>query len=554
MQRTKIHVLFFTTVLLVGAVGVFALAFFLQQNVTYEIKFQDNLNTKNVQINGLMKTYSLEPRNDGTIAEIEEYVMTKDAVEIALDVPKDISEYDSVIIEAEFENPDSPTLEACLREQQDIVLNEPVFDWTCHALDHQYLNHFQEYLGENWVSLSDEKLGLTLLQKTRDDEAGKAGKQYASVQEFLENPPEKKEEIREDFDAFGIPIRVVEKQSPIATIDAPLKEKAPSFSLSHSQEEKELVVGVPLGIASEDHSTKIPYTFRGDLDLTVSFHKEYDSEGLLEIRFLKQDMNRYEGSDLYEVKIYDDLNNIIFYELLPDDGIITAEAPEKNQQNDQEFLKRIALPEDGMYTVKIRYQGENSDSTIRNISVNMPTGINHFVSIDQEGYLGTDLITRPMTFYAPAGEITFKPLHDWSQQTIFINDAPFPLLQENEESFSLTQEKNTIQILKNDVSVNSEYPVSFSPHILFNTEAHIAVPIGVFQTLFEHPFSYILARYHPSEETSSGTQKNSVSFLLKNPEIREGKVFFSLRAPQISRYENSILIHKLTFRFIRDTE
>ena len=42
------------------------------------------------KINGLMKTYSLEPRNDGTIAEIEEYVMTKDAVEIYLDVPKDV--------------------------------------------------------------------------------------------------------------------------------------------------------------------------------------------------------------------------------------------------------------------------------------------------------------------------------------------------------------------------------------------------------------------------------------------------------------------------------
>ena len=106
MQRTKIHVLFFHHSAFVGVVGVFAPPF-SPAKCDIRNKFHGQFEYKNVQINGLMKTYSLNHEMMAPSQRLREYVMTKDAVEIALDVPKDISEYDSVIIEAEFENLDS---------------------------------------------------------------------------------------------------------------------------------------------------------------------------------------------------------------------------------------------------------------------------------------------------------------------------------------------------------------------------------------------------------------------------------------------------------------
>lgn len=540
MQRTKIHVLFFTTVLLVGAVGVFALAFFLQQNVTYEIKFQDNLNTKNVQINGLMKTYSLEPRNDGTIAEIEEYVMTKDAVEIALDVPKDISEYDSVIIEAEFENPDSPTLEACLREQQDIVLNEPVFDWTCHALDHQYLNHFQEYLGENWVSLSDEKLGLTLLQKTRDDEAGKAGKQYASVQEFLENPPEKKEVEVTEINEFGQPTNRKKFVAQTATEDYKLPQKYifPKEELPLRTEETTPImqVGVPMGYEEENHEligsnvTRIPYSFRGNL--TISALTDSD----LKIHFDKQDLNIYEGEDIYEIKISDQ-NDILFSDIITDDGDTGSGRTTTLQTYEHTIIREAEDTLPKMYTIELQYRGSGSDSVIRNLFLNTKyVQLNNMHIVDRSNEIANNIVTKPITLYSLPGEITVKAAHDYSEQNILVNREVEKVSSLNATHIFLEKSENEIYIAENDLLVSSEKNgFSITPDGIFETDPNATIPFDI--TNIDH-ISYIITPY----------QKGKVEFKIKKSTMLEKngkKLTIRLSANSLEGYRSAITIKNL---------
>lgn len=485
-----------------------------------------------------MKQYSLEPREDGTIAEIEKYVMTKDAVEITLDAPKNIDDYNSVVVEAEFENPDTPVLEACLREQQDIVLNEPVFDWTCHALDHQYLNDFQKYLGGNWKSIFDKELGLTLLQKTKDDEAGKAGKQYKSVQEFLENPPKKNVTKAIKIDDFGNPI-IKEKAVPqIATLDYILPQKY-NFqkNLAPKKQKNEvpiMKVGVPVGYEKEQNIlesnvTRIPYSLRGDATISVLT----DSD--LEIYFDKQDLNIYKGEDIYEIKISDQ-NGIIFYDILSDDG----DTENDRMTNIQSYMQKIEAPKEKqptMYTIQFRYIGDGSDAVIRNLFLNTKyVQMNGIHIADRDNDVAKNIITKPITLYSLSGEISAKAAHDYSEQNILVNDESKKISFLEATQISLEKPINEIYIAKNDLLISSEENgFAMTPEGIFETAPYATIPFDIAKM---SNISYILTPY----------KKGRVKLAWKKHENDKNdgkKLLLRLSAKSLEGYRSSIRIDSL---------
>ena len=142
---------------------------------------EDTEQDEKVEVKGLTKSYSLKEREDGTIYEVENYVMDRDEVELKVKVPENFDDYKNLTVEAEFQNPDNPTLEVGIRKKVDMNLGEPVYNYEYHFLDNHYLNEFKRYLGKEWIYIADKEKGLLLFQKEKN---------YYSIEEFFKTPVE----------------------------------------------------------------------------------------------------------------------------------------------------------------------------------------------------------------------------------------------------------------------------------------------------------------------------------------------------------------------------
>ena len=216
-----------------------ASAIFLNRDVVYEVNLENSSNNK-VQVSGLAKEYKMKIGENGEIFEVQNWTMKQDEIEIKVKAPPDFEKYSKLVVEAELENPDSPTLEVGIKKQVDYLLGEPLFDWEWHFLDNKYLNEFKTYLGQEWSVISDQNLGLSLFQKEQ---------KYNSVGNFLENPP----------------------QGKIGRWDAPAPKK-------YSFENNQITSG----------STNFPFSFRGDFELAVFIDKPSD----LKFQFEKIDSRK----------------------------------------------------------------------------------------------------------------------------------------------------------------------------------------------------------------------------------------------------------------------
>ena len=178
-----------------------------------------------------------------------------------------------------FENPDSPLLKRVFENNRILFLtDQSLIGPPCPRPS--ISQSFSARISQGKLGKSLTKIGAYTSSKTRDDETGKAGEAICEcVQEFLENPPERRRNSGR-FWCIWYSYSCCWKQSPIATIDAPLKEKAPSFFLSHSKG-KELVVWVPLCQSPQRPRQKFPIHFIRRSWSHRFLSQNYDSEGLL---------------------------------------------------------------------------------------------------------------------------------------------------------------------------------------------------------------------------------------------------------------------------------
>lgn len=116
-------------------------------------------------------------------------------------------------------------------------------------------------------------------------------------------------------------------------------------------------------IEYKNEHTEINQTFRGTHTFFVYLKDN------LNLSIGKQDLNWYVGEDEYLVELYDINDNLIFSDIIMDDGVFEA-TKEKIPQHKSFFVDGI---EEGTYKLKLTdLKGENryDDSTITNIRIN----------------------------------------------------------------------------------------------------------------------------------------------------------------------------------------
>ncbi len=470
---------------------------FLTRDITYEVDLE-NPNDK-VQVEGLVKKYEMQVGENGEIFEVQNWTMDQDDIEIKVKAPPDFEKYSQLVVEAEFENPDAPTLEVGIKKQVDYLMGEPLYDWEWHFLDNKYLNEFKTYLGKEWSVISDENLGLSLFQKEQ---------KYESVGEFLENPPENPEDE--------------EEKAQIATVD---------FSLFPQYEIQ----------ATERKTTEIPFTFRGNVDFFVFFDPK-DSEKI-DFSFWKQDRNFYEGPDIYEMRIFDDQEgSLLDYKILQDDG---------NTKNDlkidiQKYNLSFLPPKKGVYNIQFRLQESNADAFLRNFSFSSPrVMLNNFMVVDRENFLAENLVTKPMTFFAQNGEVTMSPSHKSSRQKIFINNEEEIMLEEK-TSFTVSDGPKSFTTTLNSIGISANSPVALSPDALFSRKEFKTTPF--LGNDFQDEYYYVVSHYIAGK-TEKSDQAKTALFSTKNIKMENDSFILKIRSKNITAYQGAISFKNIRLLF-----
>jgi hypothetical protein len=483
-------------------------------------------------IEGLAENQELES-DQGIIWQSKNLVITNDLVEIKAEVPENFAEYNQVEVELEFVNESNPTLELGIKKATDWDLAQRVYEWDYHYLDNQYLNNYLQYLGRrspsgqerNWQVLEDQDQGLTLFY---DQASGQ--KKYGSVGEFIANPPGKiNQEVRLK-DLTGETIETSKAVSQIASVGYNLPQNY-DFAAEDPETFKDNV------------DTFIPYTFRADLHLFVYFDRRFGDE--LELNFEKQDINATSGLDQYELKVYDQKQNLVYYRILDDDGI----EDQSRTINKQLYTQVVTDLPTGGYYVDFNYRGKNQDSMIRNLNINRPRVLlNDFLIFDREDFLVENLINKPFTFYASKGGLRVYPDHDFSEQNVLINGTNYYITQTDPDLTNiiyLSEPQNEVVTTENDLEIRHEDNfVTTRKNVLFDM-----YPQKTKEFLpndFQDNYNFLIARYLRPEIQSDNTKKVVKTFRNLDLDLEAERYLpLRFRAEGLEGYGNEIEIKSL---------
>ncbi len=500
---------------------------FLNKELVYKIEFANNTENSDTKITGLVEKFEITEKND-TLYKVSNWTMVNDEVEIKIKAPKNIEEFTNLTIATSFQNFDNPTLEAGIKKEVDISVGEPVYDWQYSFLDNQYLNEFQKYMGKGWSSLMDAEKGLMLFQKQHN---------YETIEDFLTNPPKKLETTTVQTDDFGNKKLVKKDIAQTATVNYKLNQKIDPNSLITELTEEELITKNILN--ARKNFTNINQSFRGGFFLYTYFDNTKQKN--LELSFLKQDLNFKSNEDLYEIKVYNEEDDLVYYTVLDDDGIVDN----SEVINIQAYKQTIPLKETGAYIVK--FSNPTYDSMIRNININSDkVMLNDFASIDFEGFGVRNLITKPMNLFAMKGFITIYPEHSNASQDVVINGLVYNVDYANRSltgAFNLEAEINEITTSKNDARIyHNDNPVAVEKEGLFEINPNATVD---FKPIGDVNVNYVIAKYQ-TPEIDGEQQYNKTIFDMENIYVDEdGYINLRLRANGLTGYGNEITINSL---------
>lgn len=391
--------------------------------------------------------------------------------------------FDELVIELWFQNSELPIVElgGLSRINPDIYSLYPVHNKLIDESD--------------WDRLDQD--GYVLLQKD---------KRYTSINEFLQNPPER--ELLATYRAdVSIPFRLDNYQ---------------------------------------------PVSDRQSIDVSLRGHHEfktYIKDEVLDFAFFYMDMNRDDGEDTIRITLFNEENQPVSEVRATDDGNTIGNGFVDDGLK-QIRLVREGLPE-GVYKVVIDAPRDIFFRKIETSQQKMVFLRSLFIG-DEVGYRDPG---RGATFYTASARVLFQTRHAGGVQTVSANQQTLDIDQPY-EWYTLIREGvdvGKIELSKPDVEVIGDGVFAFSPDQYFNPDP---ITLDAYITLEQLDVEYVYAQY-TSPEIVGDWLVAKIPFNTDTLYQEEGKELswkFSFSTPRIKEKSTSFTVHKINLEFIRHDE
>jgi hypothetical protein len=197
----------------------------------------------------------------------------------------------------------------------------------------------------------------------------------------------------------------------------------------------------------------------------------YISNGVLELKITKQDLNWYENPDELAIEVYSSDNELKGSSTIPDDG---DEGKGKEMGTLQSGFLRIEDLQPGTYRIELKCSG---DILIRQIEINQEKLVTNtiFPAGMNPAYFKNSLAPDPLRLYGKnfsTGQITFNTSHSSGLQQIFIQGNDFDTavdINEVKTDFSTSLKDGIYQLTapRQDLLIKSSGYFSFTPDSFF---------------------------------------------------------------------------------------
>lgn len=433
--------------LLLLLLGIYFLG---NRNINYSILFNEINSESPVQITGLEKTQTIEGNENNILMEISEYILKKDEANIIIKIPPSYKSYNTILVEGEFENKDHPSIEIGIQKIQDYSLGIPVYDWEWKTLDNKYLNDYKKHLGTSWNFIEDKEKEIILLQRNPT---------YTTISDFFNNPP-----------SSFVDNTTQKMYSGISTIQTNLPQSTPPYI--------------------EKNASAIDAIFRGNVTSYVYYDQQREKEFVMALE--KKDLNGYEGEDSYEVKIFNEANQVLFYQLLTDDGVITN----SKTINTQKYNFSIPLPKSGLYRIEFISVDKRKDTCLTNFFFNSGyVSFNNFYLMKKSD-IDKNITDIATMMYSYPGNIIIKTGSYEGSQQILINNMIHNGDAKSTINIGVQNVSNPILVAKNDIQIgNDTLGFSFSKEGIIPNPKPITSEFS-FETI--EKTNYIISSYNPN--------------------------------------------------------
>jgi hypothetical protein len=173
--------------------------------------------------------------------------------------------------------------------------------------------------------------------------------------------------------------------------------------------------------------------------LRGSFELYVYAKGDLVVDFVKEDMNGYNNSDIYNVTLLDYYGNVIMSKVIEDDGINYTSTRKEKQFSD--FI--VQGLDEGVY--RLSFVNSNADSTISDIHINQKKVVfnKYAFTLDK------------MELYSEWNAFKMQTYHAGYKQKIFFNEDVLNISKEKQDFFYSSSEPVIINITKGDIVINA---------------------------------------------------------------------------------------------------
>ncbi len=260
----------------------------------------------------------------------------------------------------------------------------------------------------------------------------------------------------------------------------------------------------------------------------------------------KQDLNWYEGQDNLEVKIFKE-NILVYSTRIEDDGVVDASRKVLPPQTATLQNPGPGLPENGVY--KVVFEG-SGDMLIKKITTNLQKIVFEgplYIAENSEVYKAVEK-TNPTTLFTDGMVVTAQTYHGSALQDIRVGSQVLKVDKLNEVlTASASGDLVPVEVPKGDVILNSILGYfSFDKNSFFRPTLHKTLPLTKKSDI--DVVDFILTDYNkPSREGE--WQVAEQTFDLTNAVIRNGKLSWLIRAPNLKANGNQVMIRKIEVEF-----
>ena len=376
-------------------------------------------------------------------------------------------------------------------EKQNVYLgfkDEEIWSYDTKLIDAPLLQNLKwDYVGENPYIYQREK-------------------QYSSLETFKLNPP---------------------SDTIVGVYDYPKELLQQTTLADYKPRKKDTVINTPL---------------RGSHTFFV-----YVKDEMFKMKFLKQDLNWYEGKDDMKIKIYKE-NDLVYEHSVADDGIDDSSG---NNLPPQEIVIQNPgpeYPEPGVYKVVVNL---SNDSVIKSITTNLHKIVfegSVFPISNKSVYPRVVAKDEASNLYTNALGISATVFHDQSLQTINIGGNQIKLETIKEESFVFAEDDFTSIIApKSNILLKGELGYfSFNKDQFFLPSTYHILPIHSIEEI--DSVDYLITPY--KRVKLDGEWKiTEVEFDLSTAFIENGHLSWIIKAPGLKDIKENISIKSIDISF-----